>query len=199
MKTIKRLGSIPAAGAVAMSLLLGASVVQAAVVTAPGDSSRAIEVTNVNVDGTLYNVTFPGPTEAFNVYGTLGQEDLPFTDESTASAAIGAINDQLNNAASEILYVGGTSLSDVQRFFHIVFETEGFGTTARGSFVRSAGPDTIGNDFWINTGTDVLFYNTDERVFADFTVVPVPAAVWLFGSALLGLVGVARRRKQATA
>jgi hypothetical protein len=28
-------------------------------------------------------------------------------------------------------------------------------------------------------------------------VIPVPAAVWLFGSGLLGLVGVARRRKRA--
>jgi hypothetical protein len=30
----------------------------------------------------------------------------------------------------------------------------------------------------------------------DATVIPVPAAVWLFGSGLLGLVGIARRKKQ---
>ena len=32
--------------------------------------------------------------------------------------------------------------------------------------------------------------------FGRETVVPVPAAVWLFGSGLLGLIGMARRRKQ---
>jgi len=26
------------------------------------------------------------------------------------------------------------------------------------------------------------------------TVIPVPAAVWLFGSGLLGLIGIARRK-----
>lgn len=31
----------------------------------------------------------------------------------------------------------------------------------------------------------------------DMTAVPVPAAVWLFGSGLIGLAGVARRRKSA--
>ena len=31
----------------------------------------------------------------------------------------------------------------------------------------------------------------------EVSAVPVPAAVWLFGSGLLGLVGVARRKKQA--
>lgn len=32
---------------------------------------------------------------------------------------------------------------------------------------------------------------------AGYTVVPVPAALWLFGSGLLGLVGIARRKRMA--
>ncbi len=39
---------------------------------------------------------------------------------------------------------------------------------------------------------------TDQHAtFAGVSAVPVPAAVWLFGSGLLGLVGVARRKKAA--
>ena len=38
---------------------------------------------------------------------------------------------------------------------------------------------------------DTVTFNTRFEV----TPVPVPAAIWLFGSGLLGLVGVARRRK----
>ncbi len=38
-----------------------------------------------------------------------------------------------------------------------------------------------------------VFY--DNLSFAELAPVPVPAAVWLFGSGLIGLVGVARRRK----
>ncbi len=39
------------------------------------------------------------------------------------------------------------------------------------------------------------FYFEDATLTADTTVVPVPAAVWLFGSGLVGLAGVARRKK----
>lgn len=46
--------------------------------------------------------------------------------------------------------------------------------------------DTVG------TGATGVYYDNVE--FA-VSAVPVPAAVWLFGSGILGLVGVARRRK----
>ena len=39
--------------------------------------------------------------------------------------------------------------------------------------------------------------NLVGTISGDLTAVPVPAAVWLFGSGLLGLVGVARRKAKA--
>ena len=44
-------------------------------------------------------------------------------------------------------------------------------------------------------------YNYDENgnlvLIADLSAVPVPGAVWLFGSGLVGLMGAARRKKVA--
>jgi len=48
------------------------------------------------------------------------------------------------------------------------------------------------NDNALGTG-DADF--DDMLVRAEFSAVPVPATVWLFGSGLLGLIGIARRRK----
>jgi len=43
-------------------------------------------------------------------------------------------------------------------------------------------------------GVDAFFDNI--TITTDVSAVPVPAAVWLFGSGLVGLVGVARRKKK---
>ena len=43
----------------------------------------------------------------------------------------------------------------------------------------------------------VSFDNNGTLVTVDVQIIPVPPAVWLFGSGLLGLVGIARRRKAA--
>ena len=52
---------------------------------------------------------------------------------------------------------------------------------------------------WWNYGNCIGGTNVAPYTQVDFTYevsnVPVPAAVWLFGSALIGLMGVARRKK----
>ena len=48
---------------------------------------------------------------------------------------------------------------------------------------------TVPNWIW-----DIIYTDKQVLLTATATAVPVPAAVWLFGSGLLGLVGVARRR-----
>ena len=45
------------------------------------------------------------------------------------------------------------------------------------------------------TVTELGLWNLSGEGTLSYSPVPVPAAVWLFGSGLLGLVGVARRRK----
>jgi len=50
----------------------------------------------------------------------------------------------------------------------------------------------VGNNFlfWADADSDSFSINTLE-----VSTVPVPAAAWLFGSALLGLIGLSRRKK----
>ena len=49
----------------------------------------------------------------------------------------------------------------------------------------------------IGADCDEVNCNALTSHIAAYGVVPVPAAVWLFGSGLLGLVGIARRKKAA--
>jgi len=55
------------------------------------------------------------------------------------------------------------------------------------------------SDQWLDAANNTPLITTSgtyaQGYLAEKTVVPVPAAVWLFGSGLLGLVGMARRKK----
>ena len=65
------------------------------------------------------------------------------------------------------------------------------GTSSSFLFNSTAG-DTI--------GVAIAHFTSGVGAFgADITLVPIPAALWLFGSALGGLLFVARRRREAAA
>ena len=54
--------------------------------------------------------------------------------------------------------------------------------------------DLLAGLWYINIHTD---RDPGGEIRGQVQVVPIPAAVWLFGSGLLGLVGIARRKKAA--
>ena len=70
------------------------------------------------------------------------------------------------------------------------------GTTGIADLTMTDGTGLVGDGFLDEIGTGILTVDYSQANAQANTVVPVPAAVWLFGSGLLGLVGVARRKNQ---
>lgn len=68
------------------------------------------------------------------------------------------------------------------------------GDTATGYGFGSGDPYAGGSMFRDN-GNALVSGDLMFRTYYDSTIVPVPAAVWLFGSGLVGLVAMARRKK----
>lgn len=62
-----------------------------------------------------------------------------------------------------------------------------------------SGGSYLGSDFVIENSAYLLSdwgsFSMDTLAVTTVSAVPVPAAVWLFGSGLVGLIGIARRRR----
>ena len=68
---------------------------------------------------------------------------------------------------------------------------QGFGTLSTAQIT-----DLLAGNMYVNIHTEIFpSGELSGRILEAQAVVPVPAAVWLFGSGLLGLVGMARRKK----
>ena len=77
---------------------------------------------------------------------------------------------------------------------NVTTATESLGSLVKpGSFTFDAEPGEYYVSFYGLAGKPPLPSNYGIEISQ--VVVPVPAAVWLFGSGLLGLVGIARRKK----
>ena len=158
-----------------MALFVSASVANATTIWLPTDGDINFSVQN----------------------GDLGSYELRIYDEEADIAS----GDSLTVVTPDLIYVnGGSSLHYNQDFsdpgltidgdFVLAVSNNGFTTWATGDANMTSDwtvPEV--NQY------DVKFGNIGGfQLVADVTPVPVPAAVWLFGTGLLGLVGVARRR-----
>ena len=91
-------------------------------------------------------------------------------------------------------------------FFELAPDILAPGTGTFGSGYSTEVTDLGGGDYGVvvryvgtitGTGTSFDNFQSNWRLEGVMSTVPVPAAVWLFGSGLIGLAGIARRRKAA--
>jgi hypothetical protein len=71
-------------------------------------------------------------------------------------------------------------------------EMDAFATAVSASFTLTQGANV---EFFIADGPNGYEYSGDNFGGISLSTVPVPAAAWLFGSGLIGLIGIARRKK----
>ncbi len=111
-----------------------------------------------------------------------------------------------NSEMAHLYYVtlGNSGYYDTNGVFQIEFEDKNWGPFSGvvwGEYWSST--DDGGEGAWLFVmadGWQTTGYNQDDRYTwavhdGDIGAVPIPSAVWLFGSGLLGLIGIARRKK----
>ena len=193
MKHEKKLSAL-AASVVAMSLLLGANVASAATVTFGSLQGKAIGITDLDIGGTLYDVLFDEKVPAVLVYGEF-PGTFTFTTSGDAQDAVIAVNAALNGENARIVGEDTPLDISVNTSFNIAYDSSGpSAVLGLADFQVGSNPTS---DQWVNSGSGSTSWTAEERTWATFTpaaAVPVPAAVWLFGSGLLGLIGIARRK-----
>jgi hypothetical protein len=156
---------------------------------------------------TLTNLS--GSTQTFTITSTIGI--VPIGPASLTSGSIdGSITDNPTYGGATISTVSGnalyTALIDGSDYLTLLDDlysvtvpgsSGGSADVGPASFTNQLGPAITSDigiriQFSLTAGDSVSF----TSVFSvEETAVPVPAAVWLFGSGLIGLVGIARRKK----
>jgi len=159
---------------------------------------------NANVhDRVNCNPCSPNLQESISLF-----HEMSFTGADTASGDTWFFDfDYASNSAAPI--TGNTQVSAFIRVFDPAFNLLSESVLDTSSVlvddVFQAGQLSVTlNPFWTEGVIQIGFnnltgnYDGSGRLYDNLNfapAVPVPAAVWLFGSGLLGLVGVARRRK----
>jgi hypothetical protein len=145
------------------------------------------------------NPVADGPIDGNALTNAMGNiESVAQANNLFLSSANSYVSNTATNPVSGYTGIWGTNFGGTFFFNNTV---TGFGTDQLMSFIALGSSDvtdlggvpistTFSNAKWhVNTATGTVSY------VGQVSAVPVPAAVWLFGSGLLGLVGISRRKK----
>lgn len=159
--------------------------------------NAGILTTNGNAGATI-NPTVQGPVDGNALTSAMGSiENYANLNNPSLSP-----NAAISNSVAATGYMGGSWGSNFGGSFFFSNEQTGFGGPGQlMSFIALGSTDV--SDL---SGTPISTTYSNGRWVVDPTLgqvsyvgqvsaVPVPAAVWLFGSGLLGLVGISRRRR----
>lgn len=188
-------------------LLVSVSSVQASVVWNVGFNDRdefsLMGAQNVDVLGKLYDVEFLQPSCNFRESCGYDGDLLTFHTETEAKAASQALLDQVFLDAGPLSFDSNPELTNGCNYYAAyqcwvvtLFEIAVFEylpTKILGAAAVNKGIDTGPEDVRL-AGAD---YGYGDYGYAKWSPspVPVPAAAWLFGTAILGLIGFNKRRK----
>ena len=157
----------------------------------------------VDVNGTLYNVDFIDGTCVAIFGGCDATSDFTFTTSSDAVAAASALLEQVFLGGYDEFPEATAGCTDaIVCRVHTPYDliSDIVLTLRADNFSPASGnPDLTAGDGFLSASD--LSGNTNS-VYARWSPaavnpVPVPAAVWLFSTALIGLVGFCKRRKVA--
>jgi hypothetical protein len=176
------------AGFTNYSVVAAATAVQSGITSIEGAAlTSGSNPSSVTISG-LNTVINSIQTEIAN-WGSLTASGTFFDSNgsTTANAATGP-------ALSGSWLNGGVSANGVgtAAAFYSILGNASFSTTVDGIAKRTTAT-TAYNGFWFLSSSGQLTYNIASAA----APVPLPAAVWLLGSGLLGLIGVGRRRSAA--
>ena len=150
---------------VAMGLLLGAGAASATEVVFgdPGAPNKATGILDLNIDGTLYDVTFNSLVIAAEIYGPYPGE-FPFFNRRVAA---GAARDAVNVA---LLEAGATAVGDEatdagSTIFNIGFKSKilRIGSLKAVKVARGVREGST----WNSLGFNAWAYNLDEKTYFD--------------------------------
>jgi len=183
---------------IAVFSLLLCSQVNAALITSVQSPYQTSVQYPFTLVGSVFSVDIIGTDFISNVDG--GGVNLSFDqsmlnvlsvsiDESIWNfGSTGISTGTIDNAAGTVDGIMVNTFADVAGDFVIAtieFEAIGLGS----SFLSLT---ELGINPWASAGS--LINPTYESLQVDVSAIPVPAAVWLFGSGLIGLLGIARRK-----